>query len=338
MSYYAIDAGPNSLAHHGILGMKWGIRRYQNEDGSLTSAGRVRYYGAGGDRKGYYREKGSAKRYKDALKYETRKAYRRASEPLTFLSKGYRKWRKESPDNRGLSNYAMADKERRILARFGNNKRALADAKYAYEHKNLSKYVNRDGSLTLAGKLKYWDTDKERGAARMQRDIARDKKRGTTSERDMAKYNASQRRSFKYNRNMAGINAIGSVGAAITGRPLTATRRAAAASNYALKGLAKYTKKAENTLPGQIWGMEKSGRIETKAVNTARKAAKYNYNTNMGTIKKVGSGAAKAARYNYNTNTGTIKKVGSGVAKAARYSYDTNMDTVKKITRKRKRS
>lgn len=30
------------LCHHGILGMKWGIRRYQNEDGSLTDAGRKR--------------------------------------------------------------------------------------------------------------------------------------------------------------------------------------------------------------------------------------------------------------------------------------------------------
>lgn len=28
------------LMHHGILGMKWGVRRYQNEDGTLTAAGK----------------------------------------------------------------------------------------------------------------------------------------------------------------------------------------------------------------------------------------------------------------------------------------------------------
>lgn len=30
------------IAHYGILGMKWGIRRYQNKDGSLTPAGKRR--------------------------------------------------------------------------------------------------------------------------------------------------------------------------------------------------------------------------------------------------------------------------------------------------------
>ena len=33
----------NELYHHGILGQKWGVRRFQNEDGSLTPEGEKRY-------------------------------------------------------------------------------------------------------------------------------------------------------------------------------------------------------------------------------------------------------------------------------------------------------
>ena len=32
----------NELYHHGVKGMKWGIRRYQNKDGTLTNAGKKR--------------------------------------------------------------------------------------------------------------------------------------------------------------------------------------------------------------------------------------------------------------------------------------------------------
>lgn len=32
------------ISHHGVLGQKWGVRRYQNEDGSLTDKGKQRYY------------------------------------------------------------------------------------------------------------------------------------------------------------------------------------------------------------------------------------------------------------------------------------------------------
>jgi hypothetical protein len=38
-----VQHGEDFLAHHGILGQRWGVRRYQNEDGTLTTAGKIRY-------------------------------------------------------------------------------------------------------------------------------------------------------------------------------------------------------------------------------------------------------------------------------------------------------
>ena len=41
--YYSVVRSPEYLEHHGILGQKWGVRRFQNPDGSLTEEGRKRY-------------------------------------------------------------------------------------------------------------------------------------------------------------------------------------------------------------------------------------------------------------------------------------------------------
>lgn len=43
MSNWMVSYSNNDLLHHGIKNQKWGVRRYQNEDGSLTPAGQIRY-------------------------------------------------------------------------------------------------------------------------------------------------------------------------------------------------------------------------------------------------------------------------------------------------------
>ena len=56
----------NELYHHGVKGQKWYVRRWQNEDGSLTPAGRI-HYGYGTMK--MYKNPGNQRFIKDVYKY-----------------------------------------------------------------------------------------------------------------------------------------------------------------------------------------------------------------------------------------------------------------------------
>lgn len=89
---YTIERNSEYLAHHGILGQKWGVRRYQNPDGTLTEEGKKRYLRNGkyvddvviSDYNHYGRYKSKGKAAFNTVKNEVTKsdAYNNAKERL----------------------------------------------------------------------------------------------------------------------------------------------------------------------------------------------------------------------------------------------------------------
>ena len=97
----AINYGGYELYHHGIKGQKWGIRRFQNEDGTLTPEGLRRY----------------GKRYENREKYIERleSSYRdsveRAKKEKKYNAKMLAHLEKEGINGRTFKDQLIYDKE-----------------------------------------------------------------------------------------------------------------------------------------------------------------------------------------------------------------------------------
>ena len=122
----------DELYHHGIKGMKWGIRRFQRKDGSLTSAGKKRYLDDPSVK--------SSKAKMDAARKKQRAAnadYTNASNKASFVPTKSNM----QEANKAYARKIKADSEyRRSKFDYGTNKEAARLRESGKEIKNKSKH------------------------------------------------------------------------------------------------------------------------------------------------------------------------------------------------------
>lgn len=130
------------LEHYGILGMKWGVRRYQNPDGTLTEAGKKRLGAA-------QRPKTSTEKWKynqvKAIDRLYEKSYRR-------LDKAY----KEDPLDPSIAKYkkqleAQQAKDRKMI-----EKMSFVEVEQAREMERKQAKENRDKTIRKVGGATMW--------------------------------------------------------------------------------------------------------------------------------------------------------------------------------------
>lgn len=94
----------NALMHYGVLGMKWGVRRYQNKDGSLTPRGKKR------EEKNNERSKYAAKRILNEKIYYTDRELKRNEKQRVSLSKKIDNYESKANDAHDKGNFSKRDK------------------------------------------------------------------------------------------------------------------------------------------------------------------------------------------------------------------------------------
>lgn len=137
-TYVGADDYSLSLKHHGIKGQKWGVRRFQNADGSLTAEGKRRYSVDGGDGGGGLKEK-AIRVYNTAKEkvgkatdyYKEKKAQRAEAERAKAIEDGDAKTLLKYADTmstnelRDAINRANTMKQLKDLADGGNRKSTM---------------------------------------------------------------------------------------------------------------------------------------------------------------------------------------------------------------------
>ena len=154
----------NYLIHWGIKGQKWGIRRYQNFDGSYTQAGLARYFKSKNRYESAKSNYQSIKQDKNSSRYSKQYSKSKVKEAKQQMNKDYKHLKQDKLADKGKVRYGNGE---RITAK-SNTNRILATiasvgysaAVYGYNSNMINKKTAMGiglGTTALAGAVKVKD-------------------------------------------------------------------------------------------------------------------------------------------------------------------------------------
>lgn len=133
------DHNERYLEHHGILGMKWGVRRYQNKDGSLTAMGKARLE----------KPKTPTEKWK----------YKQIQQIDKLYEKSYKKLNKaylENPLDPSIAKYKKQLEAQQAKDRDAIHKMTFVEVEAAREQARADAKASRNAAIAKAGKATMW--------------------------------------------------------------------------------------------------------------------------------------------------------------------------------------
>lgn len=158
------NGSPSELFHHGVKGMHWGVRRYQNPDGTLTAEGRQRYI-RGDINSGFAQFTKEGKReFRKVAKKNREKAQKAVKEELYKEENGTTtgsKIQQASDDlNKYADEYANLVKEKTASLVNNNEFKKNVYKQFTKTYKNMAG-IDKDVFETLISDIVYDQINKE---------------------------------------------------------------------------------------------------------------------------------------------------------------------------------